>query len=127
MQPVKKKKTKPTLGLDKKRSEKLNFWVTSAEKKQILRQAASLGFKKISPFLVAKTLSYTVSVRREDERKSDNLVYELNKIGVLLNQITRKINRYSLEQQQRILMNSEAETLKKLEELLSLHLPKLLK
>ncbi|MEW9900912.1 plasmid mobilization relaxosome protein MobC [Chitinivorax sp. PXF-14] len=65
---------------------------TRKEKEFIKLTATLKEFKSISDYLLASTI-YPQSL---DKKKAQSMLYEVNKIGVNLNQISRKINQFEL-------------------------------
>ena len=72
------------------RSKQINFRVTEYEHNLILQQAKASGKKTLREYLIeVGTNGYVINV---DYQEMKNLAYEINKIGININQIAHKVN-----------------------------------
>lgn len=82
----------------KNRDKRLNARATEEEYEFILLTAQLKNYKSISEYII-DSLVYPQNL---DNKKSQNMTYEVNKIGVNLNQISRKINQLELTDTEQI-------------------------
>lgn len=82
----------------KNRDKRLNARATQEEYEFILLTAQLKNYKSISEYII-DSLVYPQNL---DNKKSQNMTYEVNKIGVNLNQISRKINQLELTDTEQI-------------------------
>lgn len=82
---------RPTKPDDEKRTERLaGLRVTTAERHDIERRAASAGLD-VSDFMRQAVFAQQITPRRP--AGDGHLLFELNRVGVNLNQIARAVNR----------------------------------
>lgn len=74
--------------MDEKKNKQINLRVTDNEKKALLMKARERGFKNLTEFL----LTSVIKPERLNLKRLSGLCYEINKIGVNLNQITRRVH-----------------------------------
>lgn len=82
----------------KNRDKRLNARATEEEYEFILLTAQLKNYKSISEYII-DSLVYPQNL---DNKKSQSMTYEVNKIGVNLNQISRKINQLELTDTEQI-------------------------
>lgn len=83
----------------KNRDKRINARATEEEYQFILLTAELKNYKSISEYVI-DSLVYPQNL---DNKKSQSMTYEVNKIGINLNQIVRKINQFELTNQDEIL------------------------
>ena len=89
---------------------------TKNEKEYIKLTASLKDFKSISDYVI----SSLIYPQRLDRKKAQSMLYEVNKIGINLNQISRKINQFELTNELEILQYLELIN-SQLEELISVY------
>jgi hypothetical protein len=105
---------------DKKLGEGIRVRLTNLEKKLLTERSLKEGYRTLSDFGRAKLLRKREIRRIEASQEFSELMgqmdFELNKIGVNLNQIAKKLNTYlgyQLDSEDKRTLNNAYETLKK--------------
>jgi len=111
---------RPPAQVDKKLGEGIRVRLTNQEKKLLAERCRKEGYLTLSDFGRAKLLQKREIRRIEASKEFSELMgrmdFELNKIGVNLNQIAKKLNThlgYQLDSQDERTLNNSYETLKK--------------
>jgi Bacterial mobilisation protein (MobC) len=71
-----------------KKNKQINLRLTELEKNALLMKAQQRGYKNLSEFL----LTSIIKPERLNLKRLSGLCYEINKIGVNLNQIARRVH-----------------------------------
>lgn len=110
---------------DKKLSEGIRVRLTKREKVLLTERCRKEGYSTLSDFGRAKLLRKREIIKIEASKEFSELMgqmdFELNKIGINLNQIAKKLNTYlgyQLDSEDKRTINSSYETLRKCFELL---------
>ena len=105
---------------DKKLGEGIRVRLTNLEKELLAERCRKEGYTNLSDFGRAKLLRKREILRTEASEEFSELMgqmdFELNKIGVNLNQIAKKLNTYlgyQLDSEDKRTLNNSYETLKK--------------
>lgn len=111
---------RPPTPKDKKLGEGIRVRLTNREKELLIERCRREGYSNLSDFGRAKLLRKREIKRIEASEEFSGLMgkmdFELNKIGVNLNQIARKLNTYlgyQLDSEDKRTLNNSYETLKK--------------
>lgn len=111
---------RPETPEDKKLGEGIRIRLTRNEKQLLLDRCRKEGYRTISDFGRAKLLQKREIRKIEASKEFSELMgrmdFELNKIGVNLNQIAKKLNTYlgyQLDSEDKRTLNSSYEMLKK--------------
>lgn len=80
---------RPTKNIDEKQSEILRFRCTLSEKNSIQKKSSQVGLS-LSDYMRQMALDGHIKVRKS--KHDFELVYELKKLGVNINQQTKKLN-----------------------------------
>jgi hypothetical protein len=111
---------RPPTPKDKKLGEGIRIRLTNREKKLLSERCRKEGYSNLSDFGRAKLLQKREIRRIEASKEFSELMgqmdFELNKIGVNLNQIAKKLNTYlgyQLDSEDKLILNSSYKTLKK--------------
>jgi len=111
---------RPQTPEDKKLGEGIRIRLTNREKKLLAERCRKEGYSTLSDFGRAKLLRKREIRRIEASPEFSELMgqmdFELNKIGVNLNQIAKKLNTYlgyQLDSEDKRTLNNSYETLKK--------------
>jgi hypothetical protein len=111
---------RPPTPKDKKLGEGIRIRLTRKEKELLAERCRKEGYSNLSDFGRAKLLRKREIRRIEASKEFSELIgqmdFELNKIGVNLNQIAKKLNTYlgyQLDSQDKRTLNNSYETLKK--------------
>ncbi len=93
---------RPKTANDEKLGEGIRVRVTKLEKKLLLQRSKKEGYLNLSSFcrakLVRKRETRKIEVSREFVEATKKLDYELNKIGVNLNQVSKRLNIHTVYQ-----------------------------
>jgi Bacterial mobilisation protein (MobC) len=116
---------RPQTPVNKKLGEGIRVRLTNREKELLAERCRKEGYRTLSDFGRAKLLRKREIRKIEASKEFSELMgqmdFELNKIGVNLNQIAKKLNTYlgyQLDSQDKRTLNSSYETLRKCFELL---------
>lgn len=71
------------------RNKKFEFWVTEQEHEYIQKKARETELS-VSEYL--RTIAIDGLIFKQDLQRLDSVCYEMNKIGVLINQMAKKTN-----------------------------------
>lgn len=111
---------RPEVPKDKKLGEGIRVRLTAREKELLIERCRKEGYSNLSDFGRAKLLRKREIRRIETSEEFSGLMgkmdFELNKIGVNLNQIARKLNTYlgyQLDSEDKRTLNNSYEMLKK--------------
>jgi hypothetical protein len=111
---------RPQTPVDKKLDEGIRIRLTNREKKLLAERCRKEGYSNLSDFGRAKLLRKREIRRIEASKEFSELMgqmdFELNKIGVNLNQIAKKLNTYlgyQLDSEDKRTLNNSYETLKR--------------
>ena len=111
---------RPPTPKEKKLGEGIRVRLTNREKEMLAEHCRKEGYSNLSDFGRAKLLRKREIMRIEASKEFSELMgqmdFELNKIGVNLNQIAKKLNTYlgyQLDSQDKRTLNNAYETLKK--------------
>ena len=111
---------RPQTPEDKKLGEGIRIRLTNREKKLLAERCRKEGYSNLSDFGRAKLLRKREIRRIEASKEFSELMgqmdFELNKIGVNLNQIAKKLNTYlgyQLDSEDKRTLNNSYETLKR--------------
>jgi hypothetical protein len=111
---------RPQTPVDKKLGEGIRVRLTNREKELLAERCRKEGYSTLSDFGRAKLLRKREIRKIEASKEFSELMgqmdFELNKIGVNLNQIAKKLNTYlgyQLDSQDKRILNNAYETLKK--------------
>jgi hypothetical protein len=111
---------RPQTSVDKKLGEGIRVRLTNREKELLTERCRKEGYLTLSDFGRAKLLRKREIRRIEASKEFSELMgqmdFELNRIGVNLNQIAKKLNTYlgyQLDSEDKRAMNNSYETLKK--------------
>jgi hypothetical protein len=111
---------RPQTPLDKKLGEGIRVRLTNREKELLADRCRKEGYSNLSDFGRAKLLRKREIKRIEASEEFSEIMgqmdFELNKIGVNLNQIAKKLNTYlgyQLDSEDKRTLNNSYETLKK--------------
>lgn len=111
---------RPQTPEDKKLVEGIRIRLTNREKKLLAERCRKEGYSNLSDFGRAKLLRKREIRRIEASKEFSELMgqmdFELNKIGVNLNQIAKKLNTYlgyQLDSEDKRTLNNSYETLKR--------------
>jgi len=111
---------RPLTPKDKKLGEGIRVRLTNLEKELLAERCRKEGYTNLSDFGRAKLLRKREILRTEASEEFSELMgqmdFELNKIGVNLNQIAKKLNTYlgyQLDSEDKRTLNNSYETLKK--------------
>ncbi|MDD2306207.1 MAG: plasmid mobilization relaxosome protein MobC [Prolixibacteraceae bacterium] len=111
---------RPPTPEEKKLGEGIRVRLTNREKEQLTERCKKEGYSTLSDFGRAKLLRKREIRRIEASKEFSELMgqmdFELNKIGVNLNQIAKKLNTYlgyQLDSEDKRTLNNSYETLKK--------------
>ena len=111
---------RPQTPEDKKLGEGIRVRLTNREKELLTEQCRKEGYSNLSDFGRAKLLRKREIRKIEASKEFSELIgqmdFELNKIGVNLNQIAKKLNTYlgyQLDSEDKRTLNNTYETLKK--------------
>ena len=111
---------RPETPEDKKLGEGIRIRLTRKEKELLTERCREEGYRTISDFGRAKLLRKREIRRIEASKEFSELMgqmdFELNKIGINLNQIAKKLNTYlgyQLDSEDKRTLNNSYETLKK--------------
>jgi hypothetical protein len=111
---------RPETPEDKKLGEGIRIRLTRIEKELLTERCRKEGYRTISDFGRAKLLRKREIRKIEASKEFSELMgqmdFELNKIGINLNQIAKKLNTYlgyQLDSEDKRTMNNSYETLKK--------------
>lgn len=120
---------RPLTPKDKKLGEGIRVRLTILEKELLAEQCRKEGYSTLSDFGRAKLLRKREIIKIEASKEFSELMgqmdFELNKIGVNLNQIAKKLNTYlgyQLDSEDKRTLNNSYETLKKCFELLQMYM-----
>ena len=78
------------MGTERKRKSRLEFYVTDEEKKFIFDKMEAAGIKNLSAYL--RKISIEGKIEIVDYSGMRNFAAEINKIGVNINQIVKRVN-----------------------------------
>jgi hypothetical protein len=111
---------RPQTSKEKKLDEGIRVRLTNKEKEQLMERCRKEGYSTLSDFGRAKLLRKREIRRIEASKEFSEIMgqmdFELNKIGVNLNQIAKKLNTYlgyQLDSEDKRTLNNSYETLKK--------------
>ena len=111
---------RPLTPKDKKLGEGIRVRLTNLEKELLAERCRKEGYTNLSDFGRAKLLRKREILRTEASEEFSELMgqmdFELNKIGVNLNQIAKKLNTYlgyQLDSEDKRTLNNSYETLKR--------------
>jgi len=111
---------RPQTPKDEKLGEGIRVRLTKREKELLTERCRKEGYSTLSDFGRAKLLRKReirrIEVSQEFSELMGQMDFELNKIGVNLNQIAKKLNTYlgyQLDSEDKRTLNSSYETLKK--------------
>ena len=111
---------RPPTPKEKKLGEGIRVRLTNREKELLVERCRKEGYSNLSDFGRAKLLRKREIRRIEASKEFSELMgqmdFELNKIGMNLNQIAKKLNTYlgyQLDSQDKRTLNNAYETLKK--------------
>ena len=111
---------RPETPEDKKLGEGIRIRLTRKEKELLTERCREEGYRTISDFGRAKLLRKREIRKIEASKEFSELMgqmdFELNKIGINLNQIAKKLNTYlgyQLDSEDKRTLNNSYETLKK--------------
>jgi hypothetical protein len=111
---------RPETPEDKKLGEGIRIRLTSTEKEHLIGRCRKEGYSTLSDFGRAKLLRKREIRRIEASKEFSELMgqmdFELNKIGINLNQIAKKLNTYlgyQLDSEDKRTLNISYETLKR--------------
>ena len=111
---------RPQTSVDKKLGEGIRVRLTNQEKELLTERCRKEGYRTLSDFGRAKLLRKREIRRIEASKEFSELMgqmdFELNKIGINLNQIAKKLNTYlvyQLDSEDKRTLNNSYETLKK--------------
>lgn len=103
---------RPKTANDEKLGEGIRVRVTELEKKLLLQRSKKEGYLTLSSFCRAKLVrnreTRKIEVSREFVETTKKLDYKLNKIGVNLNQVSKRLNIHTVYQ----FTNTDRETFK---------------